>query len=135
MIWTLVSALWTSAPAPADAEEPSHSKKFIVSAPPPEQQLVVIPLTTIEQCEADAMRVDRLEPALRACQRDLDAQAGALEEARRQREEVSEQRRLVERRLVELEAEQARRWHPLVWAGIGAGSALVAVLLVTIAVD
>lgn len=116
-------ALWTSAPAPASAE------------PPPPEGDLVIPRRVLEQCEADARRIDLLEPALRNCQRDLDAGVGALIESRQTRAAIEEERRQLERRVAELEARQAARWGPLVWWGIGVASAVGAALIVALAVD
>lgn len=116
-------ALWTSAPASAGAE------------PPPAEQGLILPRRVLEQCEADARRIDRLEPALRACQRDLDAGAGALGEARQTRAAIEEERRALERRVAELEASQAARWGPLTWWGIGVASAVGAALIVALALD
>lgn len=123
LMWMLVSALWTSAPASADAE------------PPPAEQGLILPKRVLEQCEADALRVDLLEPALRGCQRDLDAGAGALGESRQTRAAIEEERRQLERRVAELEASQAARWGPLVWWGLGVASAVGAALIVALAVD
>lgn len=121
---TLGCALSTCAPVNARADPP-----------PEEQQLIVVPRVVFEQCEVDARRVDRLEPALRSCQRDLDAQAGAIAEVRAQREQLDTDRRALERRVAELEAREQARWTPLTWWGVGVTSALVGVLLVTLAVD
>lgn len=99
-----------------------------VADPPPSEELLVIPTRIFLQCEDDARRVDRLEPALRSCQRDLDAGSGALGEARAQRDAQEKDRRVLELRLVKLEAEKNARWSPLTWASIGAGSALVLIL-------
>lgn len=116
--WMLVSALWTSAPAPVAAE------------PPPPEELIVIPRRVLDTCEDDARRVDRLEPALRACQRDLDAGAGARDELRLRAEQLDAERRVLDRRVAELEARAAARWSPLTWWAIGAGSAIAGVVVV-----
>lgn len=120
-MWGVVSALSTCAPATAGAE------------PPPGEELIVIPRRVLDTCEDDARRVDRLEPALRSCQRDLDATSGALDEARRTSGDIERDRRELVRRVAELEAERERRWSPLTWSAIGAGSALVIVLGVILA--
>lgn len=119
-MWTLVSALSTCAPDSAHAD-------------PPPESLIVIPQRVLDQCEDDARRIDRLEPALRSCQRDLDANSGALDEARRVSADIERDRRELVRRVAELEAERERRWSPLTWSAIGAGSALVIVLGVILA--
>jgi hypothetical protein len=128
LTWDLVLLLTASLIVSASS---TCAPKSAAADPPPEEQLV-IPLRVFLQCEEDARRVDRLEPALRSCQRDLDAQAGALQEARAQRAAIEEQRHVLERRVVELEAEDKARWSPLTWASIGAGSALVVVLTVVL---
>lgn len=93
-----------------------------------------MPVRVIRQCEQDAARVDGLEARLRACQRDLDAGSGALGEARR---EVLEQRvegaRLV-LRVQALEAAAAGRWSPWAWMGVGAGGAVVALVVTALVV-
>lgn len=100
--------------------------------PPAEAELVRVPVRVLRQCEQDAARVDGLESRLVACQRDLDASSGALSEARRSalesRVEVARLTLHVER----LEREQAARWSPWAWMGVGAGSALVAVVVAVI---
>lgn len=121
---TLGCALSTCAPVSARAE-----------TPPAESQIVIVPRAVFEQCEVDARRVDRLEPALRSCQRDLDAQAGALAEVRARREQLDTDRRALERRMAELEARDRDRWTPLTWWGVGVTSALVGVLVVALVVD
>lgn len=100
----------SSAPAAAD--------------PPPSEAGIVVSRELLAQCDEDAARVDGLESRLRACQRDLDAGSGALTEARRSalesRVEVAQLKLHVER----LEREQAARWSPWAWMGVGAGSVI-----------
>jgi hypothetical protein len=128
LTWDLVLLLTASLIVSASS---TCAPKIAAADPPPEGQLV-IPQRVLDQCWDDAQRVDRLEPALRSCQRDLDAQAGALGEVRVQRDVIDERRRVLEHRITELEAEGKARWSPLTWAGIGAGSALVVVLTVVL---
>ena len=91
--------------------------------------MVRVPARVIRQCEQDAARVDGLEARLRACQRDLDAGAGALGEARREAlEQRGEGARLV-LRIQALEAAAAARWSPWAWLGVGAGGAVVALVV------
>jgi len=121
LILVILCCAWT--PALASAQ-----------APPSESELVRVPVRVIRQCEQDAARVDGLEARLRACQRDLDAGSGALGEARR---EVLEQRvegaRLV-LRVQALEAAAAGRWSPWAWMGVGAGGAVVALVVTALVV-
>lgn len=99
---------------------------------PSESEIVRVPVRVIRQCEQDAARVDGLESRLRACQRDLDAGSGALDEARRQAAASAAALETARRRAEELERERAARWSPWAWMGIGAGGALVGVVLVAI---
>ena len=87
-----------------------------------------VPVRVIRQCEQDAARVDGLESRVRACQRDLDAGAGALGEARREAlEQRVEGARLV-LRVQALEAAAAARWSAWTWLTIGGGSAALLIL-------
>lgn len=100
--------------------------------PPSEAELVRVPVRVIRQCEQDAARVDGLESRLRACQRDLDAGSGALGEAqRRELEQRVEVARLT-LRVEELERQREARWSPWAWMGVGAGGALVGVIVAVI---
>ena len=101
-------------------------------APPSESELVRVPVRVIRQCEQDAAAVDGLESRLRACQRDLDAGSGALGESqRRELEQRVEVARLT-LRVAELERQDAARWSPWAWIGVGAGGALVGVIVAVI---
>lgn len=99
---------------------------------PSESEIVRVPVRVLRQCEQDAARVDGLESRLRACQRDLDTGSGALDEARRQAAASAAALEAARRRAEELERERAARWPPWAWMGIGAGGALVGVVLVAI---
>jgi hypothetical protein len=123
LILILTLALWwtTSINALAHAQ-----------APPSEAELVRVPVRVLRQCEQDAAAVDGLESRLRACQRDLDAGSGALGESqRRELEQRVEVARLT-LRVAELERQDAARWSPWAWIGVGAGGALVAVVVAVI---
>lgn len=101
-------------------------------APPSEAELVRVPARVIRQCEQDAARVDGLESRLRACQRDLDAGAGALDEARRGELEARVELADAQAQIRKLEAREAARWSPWAWLGIGAGGALLGVVLMAL---
>jgi hypothetical protein len=123
LILILTLALWwtTSISALAHAQ-----------APPTEAELVRVPVRVLRQCEQDAAAVDGLESRLRACQRDLDAGSGALGESqRRELEQRVEVARLT-LRVAELERQDAARWSPWAWIGVGAGGALVGVIVAVI---
>lgn len=101
-------------------------------APPSEAELVRVPVRVLRQCEQDAARVDGLESRLVACQRDLDAGSGALTEARRSALESRVQVAQLTLQIERLERERDARWGPWAWMGVGAGGALVGVVLVAI---
>jgi TolA-binding protein len=97
--------------------------------PPSEAELVRVPVRVIRQCEADAARVDGLESRLRACQRDLDAGSGALGEAQRSAQEARLELARAQLRVAELERQDAARWSPWAWMGIGAGGVVAALVV------
>lgn len=108
----------SSAPAAAD--------------PPPSEAQIVVSRELLAQCDEDAARVDGLESRLVACQRDLDAGSGALTEARRSALESRVEAAQLTLQIERLERERDARWGPWAWMGVGAGGALVGVVLVAI---
>jgi hypothetical protein len=103
-------------------------------APPSEDQLVRVPVRVIRQCEQDAQRVDGLESRLRACQRDLDAGSGALGEARAAALDARLELVRAQLRVAELERQDAARWSPWAWMGVGAGGVIVALVVAVVVV-
>jgi hypothetical protein len=97
--------------------------------PPSEAELVRVPVRVIRQCEQDAARVDGLESRLRACQRDLDAGSGALGEAQRSALDARLELARAQLRVAELERQDAARWSPWAWMGIGAGGVVAALVV------
>lgn len=109
-------------------------EQLAAQAPPAEEQLIKVTPRMVRQCEADATAVDGLESRLRACQRDLDASAGALDEARRSAQDERADVARLTMRVNQLEAASAARWSPWAWMTVGAGATvalLVAALLVS----
>jgi hypothetical protein len=90
---------------------------------------VRVPVRVIRQCEQDAARVDGLESRLRACQRDLDAGSGALGEAQRSALDARLELARAQLRVAELERQDAARWSPWAWMGIGAGGVVAALVV------
>lgn len=104
------------------------SAPVAAQAPPSEAQLVVS-RKVIDQCAADAARVDGLESRLKACQRDLDQTFGERQECRRTSE--AERERAVKWELRARELERRSPW-PYVALGAGAATAVwIAVMLIT----
>lgn len=97
--------------------------------PPSEAELVKVPVRVIRQCEQDAQRVDGLESRLRACQRDLDAGSGALGEAQRSALDARLELARAQLRVAELERQDAARWSPWAWMGVGAGGVVAALVV------
>lgn len=103
------------------------SAPVAAQAPPSEAQLVVS-RKVIDQCAADAARVDGLESRLKACQRDLDQTFGERQECRRTSE--AERERAVKWELRARELERRSPW-PYVALGAGAATAVwIAIMLI-----
>lgn len=124
-ILTLILAIWCCAWMPALAG---------AQTPPSEEQLVRVPVRVIRQCEQDAARVDGLESRLRACQRDLDAGSGALGEAQRAALDARIELVRSQLRVAQMEREQAARWSPWAWMGVGAGGVIAALVVAVVVV-
>lgn len=93
-----------------------------------------VPVRVIRQCEQDAARVDGLESRLRACQRDLDAGSGALGEAQRAALDARIELVRSQLRVAQMEREQAARWSPWAWMGVGAGGVIAALVVAVVVV-
>lgn len=91
-----------------------------------------VPVRVIRQCEQDAQRVDGLESRLRACQRDLDAGSGALGEAQRSAQDARLELVRAQLRVAELERQDAARWSPWAWMGVGAGGVIAALVVAVV---
>lgn len=95
---------------------------------PPSESSIVISKRALQQCAADAARVDGLESRIVACQRDLDQLDGVCTERARQLAVTTADARLWERRARELEAAEKARWSPWTLAALGAGGTALLIL-------
>lgn len=153
LTWALTLTIFCASATRASAQETRPIPKKVPRTCKPWSEALgkeIEKSTTCERQKASALReaitVTRAESkqALREAQRKIDAQSGALQEARRAqgvREKAhaqaifdfSERNLAIGRALGVMKERERTRVNPLVWVGIGSGVTVVAVIVLRLA--